>query len=456
MTESRTNPLGYEAIPRLLSKFAIPSIIAMLVSSLYNIVDQIFIGMGVGYLGNAATTAAYPMVTICLAAALLIGVGGAAKFSLELGAKNIKYAKQSVGNMFWMAVAIGVILCIICLLFYRPLLQAFGCTDNAMSYGVVYLKTTAWGIPFLIVGNVLCNIIRADGSPVYSMICMLSGALINIILDPIFIFKLDMGTAGAAYATVISQVISCVIAMCYLFRFKTVKLDRDFFRPNPVICAGICALGLSNSMNQVAITLLQIVLNNSLKYYGTQTIYGSDIVCSGAGIVMKVNTIVVSVFIGLSQGSQPILGYNYGAKQYERVKAVYKLAIKCSFVVSILAFLVFQFLPQYIIMWFDNSQNELFMEFTTMFMRTFLFMMIINNVQMISSNFFSAIGKPIKGLLLSLSRQILLLIPLILILPLFFGLKGILYAGPTADAIAFIICIIFIRLEFRKMDKSTV
>ncbi len=448
----KENPLGYEKIPVLLRQFAIPSIIAMVVSSLYNIVDQIFIGQGVGYLGNAAPNVAFPITTICLAAALLVGVGGAAKFSLELGAGNVKEARQCVGNMFWMAAAFGLVICLATEIFTTPMLYAFGATETVMPYAYSYVKITGMGIPFLLLTNVLSNIIRADGSPGYSMICMVVGAVVNTILDPVFIFGFHMGVAGAAWATAISQVISFLIALRYLFHFQTVTLGMDFFSLSPQNCAAIASLGISNSLNQLAITLLQIVLNNSLTHYGTQSVYGPDIPLSGAGIVMKVNSIVIGVLVGLAQGSQPILGFNYGAKQYDRVKALYKLEIKCSFVMSVLSFIVFQFFPQYIISLFGSGE-KLYMEFTIRFMRIFLMMVIINNVQMLSASFFSAIGKPMKGILLSLSRQVLLLIPLILIFPLFWGLDGILFSAPAADTAAFFISIFVVRKEFSDMTR---
>lgn len=447
---SQGNPLGYENTSVLLKRFAVPSIIAMVVSSLYNIIDQIFIGQGVGYLGNAATNVAYPITTICLAAALLVGIGGAAKFSLELGAGNQDEAGHCVGNMLWSALVLSLIITVIVQLFLNPLLYAFGATENIMPYAQSYVRITGIGIPFLILTNVLSNIIRADGSPNYSMTCMVIGAIINTILDPIFIFVFDMGVAGAAWATTISQVISFVVSAAYLFRFKTIKLNKNFFHPSLKKSIELASLGISNSLNQLAITLLQVVLNNSLTYYGAMTAYGSDIPLSGAGIVMKVNSIVIGVFIGFAQGSQPILGYNYGAKQYQRVKDTYKLEIKCSFVVSTIAFLAFELFPKYIIGLF-GSGNDLYMEFTIKFMRIFLMMILVNNVQMLSASFFSAVGKPLKGIMLSLSRQILFLIPLILIFPLFFGLDGILYAGPVADIAAFIICIFMIKKEFANM-----
>lgn len=454
MSESvRSNPLGYEKLPRLLRKFAIPSIIAMLVSSLYNIVDQIFIGQSVGYLGNAATNVAYPMTTICLAIALLIGIGGAATFSLELGAGHPDEAVQCVSNVFWCGLLFGGAFAIIVELFLQPLLVAFGATETVMPYAISYVRITSIGMPFLILTNSLCSLIRADGRPNSSMACMVVGAVANTILDPIFIFVLDLGIAGAALATTLSQILSFFLVVRHLFHFQSVQLGRNFFHPNWKKAVRMASLGLSNSLNQVAMTFLQVVMNHSLTYYGALSAYGSDIPLSGAGIVMKVNSIIIGIMVGLCQGAQPITSFNYGAKQYDRVKKIYRLTVFCGIVISTIAAIFCQLFPSTIIGLFGTADNPLYMEFTVRFMRIFLLMMFINGVQQISSNFFSAIGKPLKGVLLSLSRQILILIPLMLIFPLIWGLDGILFAAPVADTAAFVLSIALIRREFHKISK---
>ena len=450
--QGKGNPLGYEPIPVLLKRFAIPSIVAMLVSSLYNIVDQIFIGQGVGYLGNAATNVAFPFTTICLAIALLIGIGSASNFSLELGRGNQEEAGRCVGNAVWMVAVLGIAYFIIIQIFLEPMLKAFGATENVLPYARSYARITAIGMPFLIFTNAISALIRADGSPKYSMMCMVVGAIVNTILDPVFIFGFKLGVAGAALATVISQVVSFVVALNYIRQFKQVKVNKKSLRPDLRKCLNIASLGMSNSLNQVGITVVQIVLNNSLTYYGAQSIYGEDIPLSSFGIVMKVNSILIAVFVGLSQGSQPIVGYNYGAKQFPRVRSVYKRAVSYSFVVSILGFLVFQFFPKQVIAIF-GSGDALYFEFAVKALRIFLFMTLVNGVQIISSNFFAAIGKPLKGVVLSLSRQVILLIPLVIILPMYMGIDGILYAGPIADASACIISLVLIVIEFNKMKK---
>ncbi len=452
------NPLGYEKISKLLRSFAIPSIIAMVVSSLYNIVDQIFIGQGVGYLGNAATNVSYPLTTICLAIALLIGIGSASRFSLHLGADEKDDAIKAVGNGISMMVVFGIIYAIIIEIFMEFLLTVFGATPEIMPYAKEYTRIIALGMPFLIVTNGMSNLARADGSPKYSMTCMLIGAVINTILDPIFIFVFQLGVSGAAWATIIGQFCSFIAAILYIRKFKSVEINIKQIRLIPRECAKTASLGMSNSLNQIAITFVQIVLNNSLTYYGADSVYGMEIPLAACGIVMKTNGILLAFIIGISQGSQPIIGFNYGAKQYDRVRQTYKLAIGANLVISAIGFILFQFFPYQIISVFGTG-DQLYFEFAVRFMRIFLFMVLANGVQLISSNFFSAIGKPIKGLVLSMTRQVIFLIPLILILPLFMGLDGILFAAPAADTIAFITTVILVRRELgqmKKLEKHTI
>lgn len=449
---NKENPLGYKSIPALLRSFAIPSIIAMLVSSLYNIVDQVFIGQGVGYLGNAATNVSYPLSTICLAIALLIGIGSASRFSLYLGAGEKDKAARVIGNGIMMMIVFGVLYAVLVEIFMRPLLSAFGATSEIMPYAETYSRIIALGMPFLIITNGMSNFARADGSPRYSMVCMLIGAIINTILDPIFIFVFQWGVAGAAWATIIGQFFSFLFAIMYIRKFKQIKLKRSDIHLSLKESIQTASLGMSNSLNQVAITFVQIVLNNSLTYYGASSVYGQEIPLAACGIVMKTNAILLAVIIGLSQGSQPIIGFNYGARQYSRVRKTYKLAITCNLVVSAVGFILFQFFPRQIISLFGSGE-EAYFEFSIYFMRTFLFMVIVNGVQLLSSNFFSAIGKPVKGLLLSMTRQVIFLIPLVLILPLFLGLDGILYAGPIADGAAFLVTVVMIAREMKKIKE---
>lgn len=447
------NPLGYKKVSTLLAGFAIPSVIAMVVSSLYNIVDQIFIGNGVGYLGNAATNVSFPLTTICMAISLLIGIGSASRYSLYLGAGEKELARGVIGNGIAMMLTFGILYTVLVEIFLRPLLTAFGTTAQIMPYAVDYSRIIAVGMPLLIITNGMSSIARADGSPRYSMTCMLIGAIVNTILDPVFIFVFNMGIKGAAWATIIGQFCSVVSALLYIPRFKQIHLHLSDIRLKVSECIQTAALGMSNSLNQVALTFVQIVLNNSLTYYGGLSIYGKEIPLAACGIVMKTNAILLSVIIGISQGSQPIVGFNYGAGKYSRVRRTYALAIASNLVISAVGFCLFQFTPRMIISIFGTG-DELYFDFAVKFMRTFLFMILINGCQLISSNFFAAIGKPLKGLVLSMTRQVLFFIPFVLIFPLFFGLNGIMYAAPTADLCAFIITIILISSQMKQMKKD--
>lgn len=445
------NPLECESISKLLRKFALPSITATLVSSLYNIVDQVFIGQGVGYLGNAATNVSYPLSTICLAISLLIGIGSASRFSICLGRKNFQKAASLVGNGILLMAFAGALYAMIGECFLSSLLDIFGATSEVMPYARQYSGITLLGMPFLIMTNGISNLIRADGSPKYSMVCMVAGAVVNTILDPIFIFLFRWGVFGAALATILGQFLSFLLAIRYLWHFQTIQLTRASFRFNLPDSMKTLYMGTSSCLNQIAITFVQIVLNHSLTYYGALSVYGEDIPLAACGIVMKTNAILLSIIVGISQGVQPIIGYNFGAKKYKRLKQAYLLALKWNFVVSLVGFFLFQFFPKLILSVF-GSGDALYEEFAVLFMRTFLFMVLVNGVQLLSSNFFTAIGKALKGLLLSLTRQVFFLIPLILLLPLRFGIFGVLLAGPIADFIAFVLSVVSVRKEFRQMD----
>ena len=450
MTE---NPLGYEKISKLLKDFAIPSILAALVGSLYNIVDQIFIGQGVGYLGNAATNVSYPFSTICLAISLLVGIGSASRVSLYLGNKNPESAAKAAGNGIVLMVILGIAYLMIGEILLTQLLKLFGATTEVFPYAQQYAGITLIGMPFLIVTNGMSNLIRADGSPKYSMTCMVAGAIVNTILDPLFIFIFHWGILGAALATVLGQIFSFILAIRYLWHFKTIHFEKSSFQINPKESLKTCGMGISSSSNQIAITFVQIVLYNSLTYYGAQTVYGTDIPLAACGIVMKTNAIVLAIVVGISQGVQPIIGFNYGAKQYPRVREAYLLAVKWNLIISAIGFFLFQCFPHFIISLFGDG-DELYFEFSVLFMRVYLFMVLVNGVQLLSSSFFTAIGKAIKGALLALTRQVFFLIPLILLLPLRFGIMGVLLAGPVADFSAFVLSIVLVGIELKRQKNT--
>lgn len=452
MTTNHENPLGELPVSKLMAKFAIPSIIAMLVSALYNIVDQLFIGQAVGTLGNAATNIAFPLSTSCIALALLFGIGGASCFNLTMGKGDKENAAYYIGNATFMLFICGVILCVITQLFLTPLLRCFGSPDDVLPYAQTYVRITSIGFPFLILTTGGCHLIRADGSPQMAMICNLTGAVINTILDAIFVMKLDMGMAGAAYATIIGQIISAVIVVVYMLHFKTVNLSRKHLVVHWNYTLKIASIGMASFFNQIAMMVVQIVLNNSLRHYGALSEYGEAIPLACAGIVMKVNQVFFSIIIGLSQGSQPIESFNYGAKNYDRVRKAYWMALILGGSISVLSFVMFQLFPRQLLALFGSGTEEYY-KFGISFFRIFLLFTWVNFLQPITSTFFTSIGKPVKGIFLSLTRQIIFLLPLIVILPLAVGINGILYAGPISDFLAAIVAVVMAMAEFYNMRQ---
>ena len=400
----KKNILGTEPIGGLLRQFAVPSIIAMLVGALYNIVDQFFIGRSVGELGNAATNVAFPLTISCVALALLFGIGGAASFNLTLGGGDREKALFYIGNAATLLFGSGVIL----------------------GTGALCFRT--------------------------AMLYYLSGALINTVLDPLFIFGLHMGMAGAALATIIGQIFSGILIIRYLRRYKNGRLTAAHLRPQRTYVSMITSLGAAAFFNQLAMLVVQIVLNKSLTYYGAHSDYGESIPLACAGIITKVNQVFFSIVIGLSQGMQPIASFNYGAKNYARVRQVYGLALRWGFAVSAVSFACFQLIPRPIIGLFGEG-SEMYFQFAEKYFRIYLFFTFLNCVQPIASNLFTAIGKPKKGIFLSLTRQILFLLPLIVILPLFIGIDGIMYAGPIADFVAGVVALAMAGVEVRRLRR---
>lgn len=450
---TKNNSLGTLPERQLLRQFAIPSIIAMLVSSLYNIVDQFFIGNAVGELGNAATNIAFPLNTSCVAIALLFGIGGASTFNLAMGRGDTKKAGSYIGNACMIMLIMGILISCVALLFLRPLLLFFGSPETVLPYAMEYTSITALGFPFLILSTGGGHLVRADGSPKMTMIINISGAVINTILDALFVFGFHWGMAGAAWATVIGQVVASLIVIWYLFRFKTVSLSKTDFIPQRHVLFALISLGAAPCFNQFAMMLVQIVMNKTLKYYGSLSIYGESIPIACSGIIAKVSMIVMAFVIGTSQGLQPIVSFNYGAKQYARVKKAFFLALISAALICIVSFFAFQLFPRQIIAIFGNG-SPLYFQFAENFFRKYLFFIGLCFLQPISANFFTSIGKPKKGIFMSLTRQILFLLPLLLILPRHLGIDGVMYAGPIADLVATIVCAILVIKEWKRPEFS--
>lgn len=446
------HPLASAPIGGLLQKFAIPSIVAMLVGALYNIVDQFFIGQSIGELGNAATNVAFPLTTICTAVSLLLGIGAASAFNLAMGRGEKEKALYYIGNASVLLFSLGLMICICTELFLEPLLIFFGSPEDVLGYAKEYVRIVALGFPFLILSNGGAHLVRADGSPRYSMLCNLTGALINTILDPLFIFSFKMGMTGAALATIIGQIASGILVIRYLSRYKSGKLTKEHLLPKWSYAGYAMSLGLAQFFNQIAMMVVQIVMNNSLRYYGAESIYGESIPLACAGVINKVSFMFFAVCIGLAQGMQPICSFNYGAKQYKRVMKTAKLSIACGSVICILAFVMFQVFPRQIISIFGDG-SELYFAFGVRYFRIYMFCMCINNIQPLSSTFFTSIGKPAKGTFLGLTRQIIFLLPLIILFSNMFGIDGIMYAGPIADFMAAAAATIMLLIEFKQMHK---
>ncbi len=453
--DSEENILGREKIGKLIRKFSIPCIISLLVNSLYNMVDQIFIGWGVGYLGNGATNVVFPLTMICLAFALMFGDGSSAYLSLKLGEKKKEEASKGVVNGLILSIIISLILSVTFLAFLPQLLNLFGCTDALKGYALDYGYIIAIGLPFVMIGTTLNSIIRADGNPRYAMISMVSGAILNIILDPIFIFVFKMGVQGAAIATIISQFLTFFINIIYTKNFKSISIDKSKLKLQFNIAKRVSTLGISSFITQMSFVLVVAVENNLLAKYGAYSKFGSEIPITVLGIVMKINQILNSIIIGIVVGAQPILGYNYGAQKYDRVKKTLKMVLMISVIISTIAFILFQLIPDKLISIF-GSGDELYMEFACLSFRIYLMLCIINGIQIPSGIFFQAIGKSVKSALLSSSRQILFLIPALIILSNMFGLTGILYSGPVADGIAFIISAILLTFEIKHLGNEKI
>ena len=447
------NPLGYKPVGKLLKSLAIPAIIANLVNALYNVVDQIFIGQGIGYLGNAATNIAFPITTMCLAIGLTLGIGGASNFNLELGKGYPEKSKHTAGTAASTLIIIGIILCITVRIFLEPLMIGFGATDKILEYSMEYTGITSYGIPFLLFSIGVNPLVRADGNAKYSMIAIVIGAILNTILDPLFMFVYNWGIAGAAWATVISQIVSALLLLIYFSRFKSVKFSLNDFIPQLHYLKRIISLGFASFIYQFSNMIVLVTTNNLLKIYGKNSIYGSDVPIAVFGIVMKINVIFIAIVLGLVQGAQPIFGFNYGAKNYHRVRETMRLLLKVTFSIATILFIIFQVFPKQIISLFGEG-DKLYFEFATKYMRIFLALISLNSIQISTATFFPSIGKAVKGAIVSLTKQLIVLFPLLLTLPRFFGVEGVIYATPLTDLIAFTVAIIFLINEFKHMPKE--
>ena len=446
------NPLGTQRIGKLMRHFAIPAIIALLVNAIYNLADQVYIGFAIGMLGIAATNIAFPLTAICGATSLLFGVGGASNFNLRLGEGNKNAADRYAGNALGMLAICGVVIGVIVLSFIHQLLYAFGATETVKPLAYTYMWITAIGIPFQVFSYGACTLIRADGSPRFSMGCMLTGALVNIIFDPITAFVFGWGIAGIAWATTISQILCAAIALYYfLKKTRTMSLKKEYLFPKAQTVKKICSLGVASSTNQLLMATVQIVMNNIMRYYGALSVFGSDIPLSCVGAISKINVMFMAFTVGIGQGSQPIHGFNYGAKKYDRVKKTLGIALVSASIISVVVFSVFQLFPRQL-MYIFGENDPLYLDFAKHYLRTYMFMTFANGLHPITFSFFTSIGKATRGMWISMTRQGLFLIPLLIVLPIFFGLDGAIYAGPVADVAAALLAAFLIIREVRNIS----
>lgn len=451
-TQKMGNPLGYERIGKLLTRYAVPSIISLIINSLYNMVDQIFIGQGVGFLGNGATNIIAPIATIAIAVATLFGDGLAAFFSLNLGRGEADKAARGVGTAVISSAAISIFYTILASVFLAPLCRLFGATENLMLYALSYGHIIVIGFPFAIIATVINSAIRTDGSPRYAMFSMMIGAILNTILDPIFIFVFHWGVEGAAAATILSQFVGFLCNVAYLFKFKTIHLEKSSFVFSGRITGRLASLGFASCFNNLTSTVVAMISNNLLTKYGALSTYGPDIPITTFGLCMKVSMIAFSVSIGVASGSQPIIGFNYGAQKYKRVRRTFLLSTAVCSIVSFASWVVFQCFPLQLIRIF-GTESSLYEEFAVQCFHIYLLLTFLGGLQMCTGVFFQAIGQPTKAAVASLSKQLLFYIPAMLICSQFWGLTGILFAGPVSDALAFVLCALLCRHELAKMKK---
>lgn len=459
--QQKIKALGQERISKLLLKFSIPCVMGLLISALYNIVDQIFIGNSeLGYLGNAATGISFPVICIANAFAWCIGDGAASFLSICAGRGDAERAHKCVGTGITVSTVISVLLAAVCIIWARPLMSMFGASAQTLAMAVEYFIIVAAFFPFYLLFNVMNSMIRADGSPTYAMIAMLAGAVINIVLDPVFILVLKWGIAGAAWATVIGQTASFLVCLVYFFKPKTFSLKKSSFVPDGEVLRSIIALGGATFITQLSIVVLSLVSNITLAEFGALSKYGPDIPISVFSIQTKVYTVVCNIVVGIVLGGQPIFGYNYGAGNMERVRHAYKLVLRSTLIVGVAAVLLFELWPQGVISIF-GSGDELYQEFAVKTFRIYLSLTMITCIVKMTAVFFQSIGKSVHAMIASLIRDIVCFTPLTLILSIMMekekqgsGIYGILYAAPISDLVAFAVILYLTITFFRQLQDE--
>jgi len=453
--------LGKEKISKLLLKFSIPCILGLVITALYNIVDQIFIGhgtaAGLGAVGNAATSIVFPLTLVAMALAGMFGDGTAAFLSICQGRKDTKSAHRAVGSSALIVFIISLVLVALGFLFCDTILGLFGASASNIIYAKQYFYIILSFFPVYMIGFMLNSVIRADGNPAFAMVATVVGAVTNIILDPICIFILGWGIQGAAWATVAGQVLTLILSLIYILHPKTFRLQPASFRPEKQITVKIAKLGISTLITQLSIVIISMVCNKMLAIYGATSEYGANDPLAIIGICMKTFTIVLSIALGIIIGAQPILGYNVGAGNYKRVKETFRKCITATVAVGLVATAVFELCPEFIINVFgSNSENPvLYMQFAVLTFRIFLSLVTVTCVIKVISIFFQAVGEPLKAVIVSLSRDIVLFVPLVMILPnIMHNIDGVLWAAPIADILGVAIAVPLVAVYLRRLGKQ--
>ncbi|MCD8015759.1 MAG: MATE family efflux transporter [Lachnospiraceae bacterium] len=446
----RQNPLGTEPLEKLIPHYAIPATIALVVNALYNIVDQIFIGQSVGYLGNTATNIINPLMIIMLGIATLWGDGCASYTSLQQGKGNQENACIGVCNTFAVSLLIGLIFMAVSLFFLKPLCLLFGATETSLPYAMDYGSVIALGFPLMAVLNPVTASVRVDGGATYGMVGLLVACCSNIVLDALFCMGFGWGVRGAAIATVIGELINVIWVLAYIPRFKNVSIRKKYFRLNLSVIKSIAGLGASSCILQFSFALVAAVSNNMLAIYGALSKYGEDITVAAMGITIKISNVAVNVVQGISTGSQPIMGYNYGAGKFERTKTTFKFTVIISTLFMALATVIFQLCPMALVSLF-GSESELYNEFAVMCMRIFLMLCVANGLQYCTSIFFQSVGRPVQASINTFVKQIFLVPLAMILLSNIMGVTGVLWAGPLTDGIACVISVALLKMYWKRI-----
>ena len=441
-------------VKKLFFKFAVPSVISMVIACLYNIVDQIFVGQGVGVNGNAATGIVFPITVIALAVAMMFGDGIAAFLAISHGRGDHKNSNRAVATGLTCALILSVVLVIVCYSLGDMIYYALGATENTIALARVYGQIIIAALPIFVLGQSLSSVIRADGNPKYAMICVLSGAVLNCILDPIAIFALGWGIEGAAIATIIGQLVTFALAFVYLFRTKTFRITRKDWKPNGKVLRTVSALGMGSFLTQISIVVVTIVNNILIVSYGAKSIYGAEIPLGTFVVIMKLFQIVLCFAMGISFGVMPVIGYNYGAKRYDRVRQVFKYVLVSTLILGVVSTIIFMGIPHVCVSIFGGAGDTLYMEFAVKCLRIYLMLVLFVCLQKACAIFLQSIGKTKFAIPLSLFREIICLTVFAVILPIALGIDGIFWAAPLADALSLLVTGVVTFFALRRLPKT--